>query len=69
MITVSLKHLGIPAALEILGIYISTQELEPQILEVLQAIFLRIDALLRRLQVITLVNILYSNTNFFVCSH
>lgn len=69
MITVSLKHLGIPAALEILGIYISTQELEPQILEVLQAIFLRIDALLRRLQVIMLVNILYSNTIFFVCSH
>ena len=69
MITVSLKHLGIPAALEILGIYISTQELEPQILEVLQAVFLRIDALLRRLQVITLVNILYSNTKFFVCSH
>ena len=65
MITVSLKHLGIPAALEILGIYISTQELEPQILEVLQAIFLRIDALLRRLQVITLVNILYSNTKYF----
>ena len=66
MITVSLKHLGIPAALEIVGIYISTQELEPQILEVLQAIFLRIDALLRRLQVITLVNF-YTQIQNFLC--
>lgn len=60
MITVSLKHLGIPPALEIVGIYISTQELEAQILEVLQAVFLRIDALLRRLQVNIQVNILHS---------
>ena len=51
MITVSLKHLGIPAALEIVGIYTSMQEIDAQILGILQAIFLRIDALLRRLQV------------------
>lgn len=60
MITVSLKHLGILPALEIVGIYIRTQELNAQILEVLQAIFLRIDALLRRLQVKTQVNNLHS---------
>ena len=51
MITVSLKHLGIPSALEIVGIHSTTQEIGTQILEVLQAVFLRIDALLRRLQV------------------
>lgn len=67
MITVSLKHLGIPPALEIVGIYISTQELDPQILEVLQAIFLRVDALLRRLQVVIYVNI--SSSYFVVYSH
>lgn len=54
MITVALKHLGIPPALEIIGIHVSTQEIDVQILEILQAIFLRIDALLRRLQVNTL---------------
>lgn len=53
MITVSLKHLGIPPALEILGIHMSTQEIDAQILMILQAVFSRIDALLRRLQVNT----------------
>lgn len=61
MITVSLKHLGIPPALEIVGIHTSTQDIGAQIMDVLQAIFLRIDALLRRLQVnIQAINILYS---------
>ena len=62
MITVSLKHLGIPPALEIVGIYTSTQDIGSQIMDVLEAIFLRIDALLRRLQVnIQAVSILYSH--------
>ena len=56
MITVSLKHLGIPPALEIVGAQMTTQEVDGQIQELLQAIFLRVDALLRRLQ----VSILYT---------
>jgi len=51
MVTVSLKHLGISPALEIVGTHMSSQEIDTQTMEILQAIFLRIDALLRRLQV------------------
>ena len=51
MVTVSLKHLGVSSVLEIVGAHFSTQEIDPQTLEILQAVFLRVDALLRRLQV------------------
>ena len=51
MVTVSLKHLGVSSVLEIVGAHFSTQEVDPQTLEILQAVFLRVDALLRRLQV------------------
>lgn len=51
MVTVSLKHLGVSSVLEIVGAHMSTQEVDVQTLEILQAVFLRVDALLRRLQV------------------